>query len=56
MGGSTGVLPPPKGYLQRLRTLCDKHGILLIFDEVISGFGAALVSPSPPNATAWCRT
>ncbi len=39
MGGSTGVLPPPKGYLQRLRTLCDKHGILLIFDEVISGFG-----------------
>ena len=39
MGGSTGVLPPPVGYLQRLRTLCDKHGILLIFDEVISGFG-----------------
>ncbi len=39
MGGSTGVLPPPAGYLQRLRALCDKHGILLIFDEVISGFG-----------------
>ena len=39
MGGSMGVLPPPVGYLQRLRTLCDKHGILLIFDEVISGFG-----------------
>jgi beta-alanine--pyruvate transaminase len=37
--GSTGVLPPPKGYLQRLRELCDKHGILLIFDEVITGFG-----------------
>jgi beta-alanine--pyruvate transaminase len=39
MAGSTGVLPPPKGYLQRLRQICDKHGILLIFDEVISGFG-----------------
>ncbi|WP_168202905.1 MULTISPECIES: aspartate aminotransferase family protein [unclassified Tardiphaga] len=37
--GSTGVLPPPKGYLKRLRELCTKHGILLIFDEVISGFG-----------------
>ena len=37
--GSTGVLPPPKGYLQRLREICDKHGILLIFDEVITGFG-----------------
>ena len=39
MAGSTGVLLPPKGYLQRLRDICDKHGILLIFDEVISGFG-----------------
>jgi beta-alanine--pyruvate transaminase len=39
MSGSTGVLPPPKGYLQRLRQICDKHGILLIFDEVITGFG-----------------
>src|SRR3954470_19802057 len=37
--GSAGVLPPPQGYLQRLRQLCDKHGILLIFDEVITGFG-----------------
>ncbi len=37
--GSTGVLPPPKGYLQRLRDICTKHGILLIFDEVITGFG-----------------
>jgi beta-alanine--pyruvate transaminase len=37
--GSTGYLPPPKGYLQRLRQICDKHGILLIFDEVITGFG-----------------
>jgi beta-alanine--pyruvate transaminase len=39
MSGSTGVLPPPKGYLQRLRQICDRHGILLIFDEVITGFG-----------------
>jgi beta-alanine--pyruvate transaminase len=39
MAGSTGVLPPPQGYLQRLRQICDKHGILLIFDEVITGFG-----------------
>jgi len=39
MAGSTGVLPPPKGYLERLRQICDRHGILLIFDEVISGFG-----------------
>ncbi len=39
VAGSTGVLVPPKGYLERLRTLCDKHDILLIFDEVITGFG-----------------
>ncbi len=39
VAGSTGVLPPPKGYLERLRALCDQHGILLIFDEVITGFG-----------------
>jgi beta-alanine--pyruvate transaminase len=39
MAGSTGVLPPPKGYLQRLRQICDKHGLLLIFDEVITMFG-----------------
>jgi beta-alanine--pyruvate transaminase len=39
MAGSTGVLPAPKGYLRRLRAICDKHGILLIFDEVITGFG-----------------
>jgi beta-alanine--pyruvate transaminase len=39
VAGSTGVLPPPQNYLQRLRQLCDKHGILLIFDEVITGFG-----------------
>ncbi len=37
--GSTGVIIPPKGYLQKLRTICDKYGILLIFDEVITGFG-----------------
>jgi beta-alanine--pyruvate transaminase len=37
--GSGGVMPPPVGYLERLRTICDQHGILLIFDEVITGFG-----------------
>jgi len=39
MAGSTGVLPAPKGYLRKLRAICDKYGILLIFDEVITGFG-----------------
>ncbi len=39
IAGSTGVLLPPQGYLQRLRQICDRHGILLIFDEVITGFG-----------------
>jgi beta-alanine--pyruvate transaminase len=37
--GSSGILPPPVGYLERLREICDKHGILLIFDEVITAFG-----------------
>jgi beta-alanine--pyruvate transaminase len=39
IAGSTGVILPPRGYLQRLREICDRHGILLIFDEVITGFG-----------------
>ncbi len=39
VAGSTGVLPPPEGYLRRLRTICDANGILLIYDEVITGFG-----------------
>jgi beta-alanine--pyruvate transaminase len=39
LAGSTGVLPPPKGYLEKLRKISKKHGILLIFDEVITGFG-----------------
>jgi len=39
VAGSAGVLPPPTGYLERLRAVCDRHGILLIFDEVITGFG-----------------
>jgi beta-alanine--pyruvate transaminase len=39
VAASTGVLPPPEGYLERLRAICDKHGILLIFDEVITGYG-----------------
>ena len=55
MAGSTGVLPPPKGYLKRLRAICDKHGIMLILDEVITGFGrlgyafAASVTASSPT-------
>ena len=39
IAGSTGCLVPPKGYLARLREICDQHGILLVFDEVITGFG-----------------
>jgi beta-alanine--pyruvate transaminase len=39
LAGSTGVLVPPQGYLERLRAICSRHGILLIFDEVITGFG-----------------
>jgi beta-alanine--pyruvate transaminase len=39
VAGSTGVLIPPKGYLEKLRQICTRHGILLIFDEVITGFG-----------------
>jgi len=39
VSGAGGVLIPPQGYLQRLRQICDKHGILLIFDEVITGYG-----------------
>jgi beta-alanine--pyruvate transaminase len=48
VAGSTGVLVPPQGYLERLRAICDKHGILLIFDEVITGFGR-LGSPFAAN-------
>ncbi len=39
VAGSTGTLVPPKGYLERLRQICDEHGILLVMDEVITGFG-----------------
>jgi beta-alanine--pyruvate transaminase len=49
MAGSTGVLIPPVGYLERLRELCNKHGILLIFDEVITGFGRL----GAPTASAY---
>jgi beta-alanine--pyruvate transaminase len=39
IAGSTGCLPPPRGYLERVREICDAHGILLVFDEVITGWG-----------------
>ncbi|UCE85211.1 MAG: aspartate aminotransferase family protein [Deltaproteobacteria bacterium] len=39
IAGSTGILVPPRGYLERLREICDRYGILLVFDEVITGFG-----------------
>ncbi|MCP5001217.1 MAG: aspartate aminotransferase family protein [Hyphomicrobiales bacterium] len=48
VAGSTGVLLPPKGYLEKLRAICDQHGILLIFDEVITGFGR-LGTPFAPD-------
>ncbi len=49
VAGSTGCLVPPKGYLKRLREICDQHGILLVFDEVITGFGR-LGKPFAANA------
>jgi beta-alanine--pyruvate transaminase len=45
VSGSAGVLPPPVGYLEKIRSICDKHGILLVFDEVITGFGRISGSP-----------
>ena len=45
LAGSTGVLPPPGGYLERLREIATRHGILLIFDEVITAFGRLGVRP-----------
>ena len=53
VAGSTGVLPPPIGYLERLRDICTRHGILLIFDEVITGFGRLGV-PFAADAFAVC--
>ncbi len=55
MSGSAGVVLPLKGHLQRLREITRKHGILLIFDEVITGFGAS-AKPSPRSARASSRT
>ena len=56
VAGSTGVLIPPKGYLEKVRAICTKHDILLIFDEVIAGFGrlgaplaARTISASRPD-------
>jgi beta-alanine--pyruvate transaminase len=48
VAGSTGILPPPVGYLEKLREICDRHGILLIFDEVITAFGR-LGKPFSPD-------
>jgi len=48
VAGSTGILPPPVGYLEKLREICDRHGILLIFDEVITAFGR-LGKPFAPD-------
>ncbi len=48
VAGSTGILPPPVGYLEKLREICDRHGILLIFDEVITAFGR-LGAPFSPD-------
>ncbi len=55
VAGSTGVLLPPEGYLQRLRDIATRHGILLIFDEVITGFGR-LGSPFATDHLASCPT
>ena len=49
--GAAGVFPPVDGYLAETRRLCDQHGALLIFDEVITGFGA-WARGSPPTTTA----
>lgn len=49
VAGSAGVIVPPRGYIERLRALCDKHGVLLIFDEVITGFGRL----GAPFASHW---
>jgi beta-alanine--pyruvate transaminase len=62
VAGSTGVLVPPLGYLQRLRAICDRHGLLLIFDEVITGFGrlgamfAAQALGVVPDMIAFAKT
>lgn len=55
MSGSAGVVLPAKGYLEKLRATADKHGILLIFDEVITGFGR-LGTPLRPTISASCPT
>ncbi len=52
LAGSTGVLVPPQGYLERLRAICSRHGLLLIFDEVITGFGRLGAEPRPPSSSA----
>jgi len=61
IAGSTGCLVPPKGYLKRLREICDQHGILLVFDEVITGYGrtgqtfAAQSFGVTPDSVIWAN-
>ncbi len=56
IAGSTGVLLPPQGYLKRLREICTRHGILLIFDEVITGFGRHGHAVRRAGIRRHCRT
>ncbi|MFC7469147.1 aminotransferase class III-fold pyridoxal phosphate-dependent enzyme [Actinomadura keratinilytica] len=53
--GTAGIMTPPPGYLQGVREICDRYGIVFILDEVMAGFGRAAPG-SPPTSTTWCPT